>query len=220
MSDCVYIFLDEGGNFDFSPRGTRYFTLTSVTGRPPFPLHQALDALKHRHLEQGRPLLAFHCTEDNKHTRNEVFTCIAAHLASLRIDSVVIDKTKVKPEMRDPVRFYPRMVGHLLRYVMNGAPAQHADRVVIITDGLPSSPGKNRMEKAIKQGLAERLAPGATYSLLHHPSCSHFGLQVADYCNWAVFRKWQKGETYYYDLLKPNLRSELDVYRLVSRRWY
>ena len=36
MNRYRYIFLDEGGNFDFSPKGTRFFTLTSVTKARPF----------------------------------------------------------------------------------------------------------------------------------------------------------------------------------------
>ncbi len=36
-STPLYLFLDEGGNFDFSPAGTRYLTLTAVTATRPFP---------------------------------------------------------------------------------------------------------------------------------------------------------------------------------------
>jgi hypothetical protein len=59
-----------------------------------------------------------------------------------------------------------------------------------------------------------------TYNLLHHPSCSHYGLQVADYCNWAVLRKWQKDERFYYEKLRSSLVSELDIFRSEPVRWY
>lgn len=220
MSDCVYIFLDEGGNFDFSSGGTPYFTLTSVTTRRPFTLHNALDELKHEYLEQGLPLLAFHCANDNKATRQRVFDCIQQHLDSLRIDSVIVEKCKTGPSLRAPERFYPQMLGHLLQYVMKGQPAKDAERVVVITDSIPIKRKQKAVEKAVKQTLAQMLPNGVSYSLLHHPSCSHYGLQVADYCNWALFRKWQKGETHYYNKVRPWLVSEFDIFRQGTTSWY
>lgn len=220
VSETVYIFLDEGGNFDFSPRGTAYFTLTAVTMRRPFLLHDALDALKHDHLEQGLPLLAFHCAEDNKATRRQVFDCIGQHLDALRIDSLVVEKCKTEPSLRAPERFYPEMLGHLLKYVMNDEPAKQAERLVVITDTIPVQKQRKAVEKAIKQTLARMLPAGVTYDLLHHPSCSHYGLQVADYCNWAVLRKWQQGETFYYDKVRRRLFSESDIFRLGAVTWY
>jgi len=46
MANCAYLFLDEGGNFDFSSTGTRYFILTSVATQRPFPAHASLDDFK------------------------------------------------------------------------------------------------------------------------------------------------------------------------------
>ena len=40
---------------------------------------------------------------------------------------------------------------------------------------------------------------------MHHSSRSHFGLQVADYCCWAVFRKWEQGDTTHFDRIPAEL---------------
>jgi len=217
---CVYLFLDEGGNFDFSPGGTPFFTLTCVTARRPFALHNALDELKHEHLELGLPLLSFHCADDNKQTRSRVFECIAQHLDDLRIDSLVVEKCKTGPSLRAPERFYPKMLGYLLQYVVKGQPAAGADHVIVITDKIPIQKKQKAVEKAVRQTLAEMLPSGVQYTLHHHPSCSHYGLQVADYCNWAVLRKWQRGETHYYGKVRTALRSEFDIFEAGTTRWY
>jgi len=220
VSETVYIFLDEGGNFDFSPGGTAYFTLTAVTTRRPFLLHNALDELRHEHLELGRPMLAFHCAEDNKTTRAQVFDSIGQHLDKLRIDSLVVEKRKTEPTLRAPEHFYPEMLGQLLTVVMNGEPVKQAERLVVITDRIPVQKQRRAVEKAVKQTLARILPAEVTYNLLHHPSCSHYGLQVADYCNWAVLRKWQKDERFYYEKLRSSLVNELDIFRSEPVRWY
>ena len=48
---------------------------------------------------------------------------------------------------------------------------------------------------------------------LEHFHCSHYGLQVADYCCWAVFRKWQRGEGVWYDRIKPAVYKEFEILR-------
>ncbi|WP_058555053.1 DUF3800 domain-containing protein [Thiohalocapsa sp. ML1] len=201
MRECVYTFLDEGGNFDFSPGGTPYFTLTAVTTRRPFLLHNALDELRHQLLEQGRELLGFHCSEDRAAIRKQVFDCIVTHLDRLQIVGVVIEKARVRCEDRAPERFYPLVAEHLLEQVFRQSPSSSGLRRVIITDSLPIKKKRRAVEKALKQGLAARLPQEAAYHLLHHPSASHFGLQVADYCNWAIFRRFQQGERHYFERL-------------------
>ncbi|WP_448508115.1 DUF3800 domain-containing protein, partial [Immundisolibacter sp.] len=67
------------------------------------------------------------------------------------------------------------------------------DEVIVITDTIPIQKKRQAVEKAIKGALSAMLPAGMRYRILHHASRSHYGLQVADYCNWAVFRKWQKG---------------------------
>lgn len=47
----------------------------------------------------------------------------------------------------------------------------------------------------------------------HHASCSHYGLQLADYCCRAMFRKWERGEPTYHDRIDAAVRSELDIFR-------
>ena len=220
MANCVYLFLDEGGNFDFSPTGTRYFVLTSVATRRPFPAHGPLDDFKHDCLEFGLDTEYFHCADDNARVRRRVFDLIAANLGTLRIDCLVVEKSKAGPALREDKRFYPEMLGHLLKYVIPRELKNAVDEVIVITDTIPIQRKRQAVEKAIKGALATMLPAGMRYRILHHASRSHYGLQVADYCNWAVFRKWQKGEAEFYDRIKLAVMSEFDIFRTGTRHYY
>ena len=220
MTRCAYIFLDEAGNFDFSPAGTRYFALTSVSMLRPFPAHGALDDYKHECLEFGLNTEYFHCANDNSRVRSRVFDVIAAKLDGMRIDSLIVDKPKTGPALRDDQRFYPEMLGHLLRFVLPKDLAAGAEEVIVITDTIPVNKKRQAIEKAIQQALARMLPPEMRYRILHHASRSHYGLQVADYCCWAVFRKWQRAETEHYDRIRAAVRSEFDIFRTGTRNYY
>ena len=72
----LYIFLDEGGNFDFSTGGTKYFTLTALSKERPFQAYMPLCELKYDLIELGTEIEFFHAAEDRQAVRNSVFDII------------------------------------------------------------------------------------------------------------------------------------------------
>ena len=214
MSDHVYIFLDEAGNLDFTATGSRYFVLTSISIKRPFSWFGALDDLKYDCLEVGLKNDVFHCSEDNRHVRNRVFDIIAKNLSGLEIDSLIVDKRKIGPALRAPNRFYPEMLGYLLKFVVPRQLRSDSDEVTVITDNLPLSSKRKTIEKSIKLALTKTMPPMyRRYRVLHHNSRAHYGLQVADYCCWAVFRKREREDSTYFSKIEPAINSEFDIFR-------
>ena len=220
MSHCAYIFLDESGNFDFSVNGTRYFVLTSVSMRRPFRWLKPIDDCKYDCIEYGLDNQYFHCTDDNKHVRGKVFDIIGDHLDDVYIDSLVVEKRKVSPTLWEDRRFYPEMLGHLLKFVLPIELDVYTNEVIIITDTFPVNKRRQAVEKAVRTTLTKMLPSGIKYRILHHDSRSHYGLQIADYCCWAVFRKLQTGETAYFDRIRSAVRGEFDIFRTETQHYY
>jgi len=214
------VFLDEAGNFDFSPNGTRYLVFTSVSVTRPLQLCAELHSLKFDLVEEGWEVEYFHASEDKQDVRDRVFAVISEHLGAMRVDSLIVEKAKTGPALRPLARFYPRMLGYLLRYVLNGHDLMRFSKVVVYTDALPVRKKRQAVEKATKRQLAEMLPASARYVVLHHASMSNPYLQVADYVNWAIYRKWDRGDTRSYDLVRQAIRSEFDIFRGGTRYYY
>ncbi|MCS7011018.1 MAG: DUF3800 domain-containing protein [Anaerolineales bacterium] len=217
---CLYIFLDEAGNFDFSPKGTRYFLLSSIAKKRPFHAYQELTELKYDLVELGMDIEYFHAAEDTQAVRNQVFDIIQRHLKGVRVDSLVVEKRKVAPSLREVERFYPEMLGYLLRYVLQGHRLEQYAEVIVFTDRIPINKKRKAVEKAMKMTLAKMLPKTARYRILHHDSKSNFDLQIADYCNWAIYRKWDSGDQRSYRLIKPVIQSEFDIFHRGTTIWY
>ncbi|MBI5443455.1 MAG: DUF3800 domain-containing protein [Deltaproteobacteria bacterium] len=218
--DFLYVFLDEGGNFDFSPSGTRFFTLTSVTKRRPFRVSPELDGLKYNLIEEGLDLEYFHATEDRQRVRDRVFSIIQSQIGMMRVDSLIVEKRKTGPALRDPEHFYPRMLGYLLRYLFQGLQLDQCAEVLVITDQIPVAKKRKAVEKAAKATLKAMLPHGCRFRVMHHASKSTFGLQVADYCNWAIFRKWERGDERSHALIREGIASEFDIFQAGRRLYY
>lgn len=220
MPNCIYVFLDEGGDFNFSSTGTCYYSFTSVTMRRDFSIYPVLDGYKYDVIEFGKELDHFHCTDDNPYVRQRVFGIIKDHLNELKIDSLVVRKCKTGTALQEPSKFYPRMLAYQVKYVLSGLDLREVDEVIVITDNLPVNAKRQIFQKAIKTTLAAMLPANAKYRVIHHPSRSHYGLQIADYCNWAIFKKWESGKDIHYQTIKPAITSEFDIFRTGTIRYY
>jgi Protein of unknown function (DUF3800) len=209
----LYVFLDEAGNLSFDLNGTRYFSVTSITLERPFDVYQPLADLKYDLIEAGLEIEYFHASEDAQQVRDKVFQIIQTHLTALRIDSIVVEKRKTGPALQTDEKFYPKMIGYLLRYVLEHVPLNNFSHVFIITDRIPLARKKKAIEKAIKTVLAEMLPKGTKYKIFHHDSKSNFCLQIVDYCNWAIYRKWDRQDMRSYVLIQKAIRSEFDIFQ-------
>jgi Protein of unknown function (DUF3800) len=220
MSRVLYIFLDEAGNFDFSIKGTPYFILCSLTKERAFSAYQELSELKYDLIESGSEIEYFHATEDRQEVRNRVFGVISKHLQGCTIDATVVEKRKAESSLHEMTQFYPKMLGHHLKCILEQVDWAGVTEVIVVTDRIPVNNKRQAVEKAVKQTLAEMLPQGAIYRVLHHDSKSNFDLQIADYCTWALHRKWSSQDIRSYQLIRAAVRSEFDIYRAEGRHYY
>jgi len=216
----LYIFVDEGGNFDFSRGGTSHFTLSCLSRERPFPDYSEFISLKYDLVEKGMDIEYFHASEDKQAVRDLVFQIIQRNLVGMRVDALIVEKRKTAPLLREPSEFYPRMLGYLLRYVLERYRLKDYAEVIVFTDRIPVAQKRNAVEKAIKTTLSSMLPAASRYRVLHHDSKSNFQLQIADYCNWAIYRKWDRGDLRSYNVIKAAVSSEFDIFRTGSTYYY
>jgi hypothetical protein len=216
----LYVFLDEAGNFDFSPNGTKFFLLGCISKERPFMAGHELNELKYDLVEKGIGIEFFHAAEDQQATRNEVFNIICKNLNGVRYDSVIVEKCKTGPALQVPEKFWPKMLGYLLKYVLEQHDLSVYKEVIVFTDQIPIQRKRKAVEKTIKATLASMLPSSARYRIYHHDSKSNFDLQIADYFNWAVYRKWDRSDLRSYSLINSVVESEFDIFRSGGRKYY
>jgi Protein of unknown function (DUF3800) len=216
----LYIFLDESGNLDFSPNGTRFFQIAGVVQERPFNSYKLLSELRYDLIEAGHDIEKFHATEDMQETRNRVFAIIRQFLPSMRIDALIVEKRKTHPNVREESRFYPEMLGYFVRHVLGATDLKPYKEVIVLTAKLKSGGKSKEFERTVKTTLARMLPANVRWRVLHHPSHCNFDLQIADYCNWAIFRKWNNGDLRSYNLIKSAIRKEFDIFANGSKYYY
>jgi hypothetical protein len=80
----LYVFLGEGGNFDFTAGGTPYFLFSSIAKERPFAAYQDMTELKYDLIETGANIEYFHAAEDRCRIACPDFPLAAAAWGPLR----------------------------------------------------------------------------------------------------------------------------------------
>ena len=207
----LYIFLDEAGNLDFSANGTKYFVLGGITKERPFHAYKALTEFKYDQVERGTALECFHASENAQAVRNGVFDIIEKNLAGVAIDAIIVEKQRVAATLREDEQFYPKVLGTLLREILKHYPLAEFTEIIVFTDSLPVQRKRAAVEKGVKTTLATMLPASVRYRVLHHASKSNLDLQIADYCTWAVYRKWNGQDDRSFRRVQAAVRREWDV---------
>jgi len=214
------VFADESGNFDFS-RGsgaTQYFILTTVTVENHSEIAADLQNLRYRlaweDLEIGGP---FHATTDQQAVRDEVFEVLALH--DFRVDATILEKSKAKPEIRlTDERFYQTAWYFHMRFL---APkiADSNDGLLVVASSVGTRKKRGAFHRAV-QDVTRQVSPTrACRTVAWDASCDPC-LQVADYCSWAIQRKWERGDQRSYELIQGKIRSEFDLFSTGKVRYY
>ncbi len=218
----LYVFIDVSGNYDFSIKGTKYLVLTSLICTDVNPGVLELHTLKHKIIDSGIDLEYFHASEDRQTVRDGVFDIIS-HLNHIRIDSLIVDKSKTAPSLRPPKRFYPTMVENLLKkypFDPRGIDVSRFDKVFIFVDRESSRANeRDAIIKAMKLSLARHLV-NVPYVICMHPSISHPYLQIVDYCSWAIYVKNEKDERRPYNKISELVTSEFHIFASGGIQWY
>ena len=231
-SNTAFIYLDESGDFNFSPTGTKYFILTCMVTTDPSCLPRELLPIKYEcvsgkipHRIKDHKFQRFHATDDNYTIRERVFAALSAHsnhqgCGCFQVYSVIMQKNKANPSIRDDFEFYPKVFEMLTGYVLERGFAASSDKVIFITDTLPTKK-EGRVNQALKAHLNKWAArTKKTYRLHHHQSASDLNLQAVDYLSWAIYRKWERGDNEAYDLISKAIIGEADLFERGTTTYY
>lgn len=222
LMSTLYIFLDESGDFEFSPKGSTFFVLTSLITEDVHPITSALDTLKYSIIETVpgfRELEYFHAQNDPRPMRNEVYKLLSK-INGYRVDSVAVAKHVIYPPMRPVWKFYPHMFKLLIPWVFQQMDISNYKRFIFIMDYLELQRNREAFLKGVKENVKPLLQPEQRIDAWLHRSSSHYPLQAVDYFGWAISRWYERGNSSYKRIVTHRINSDFWYYTRVSQKFY
>jgi Protein of unknown function (DUF3800) len=216
-----FIFADEAGCFTFNrePNVSRYFILCTVTmdecsvGTDLFELRRRL---AWEDFELGE---YFHATADRQAVRDEVFKTIVKR--PFRIQATIMEKAKAEPQVRvSRARFYK--TGYFFHFRHGTSKELDASSETLVTTAcLGNRKERTAFESAVNDVMLQTGHPKkwkTDFMPCHADPC----LQVADYCAWAIQRKWESEgkDARSYDLIKDRINCEYELWVRGKKLYY
>lgn len=212
----LYIFLDESGNFDFSPSGTKHFVLSAFTTFDPSITQQALLTLKYKLLTEGVDTEYFHASEDKQDTRDKVFGQLKT-LENVTFHFIYADKTKAHPSIQTPSGIYSLFGKTLLKYCFKGQAADEIDQIIVIFDKALTKKDRGAFEGTVKPELKKI---GKPFRIYFHQTLCDFNGQIADYAAWSLYVWLERSEKRPYKELYQFKPTAFDIFRTGKTKYY
>lgn len=203
--------------FNRAPNVSQYFIICTVKALD-LDSSYALHELRHQLVMEGLPLGDyFHAATDKQVVRDRVFQTILKHEWS--VQATICEKAKAQPQVRSSkARFFKvPWYFHLRHGVSKTIPAGSH---LIVT---AASIGTKKERASYLNGLndvASQNISRATWCVDFRPAMADPGLQMADYCAWAIQRKWETGDTRSYDLIVDRIHYQYELWKWGNKLYY
>lgn len=216
---CSYFFADEAGCFTFNRNHnvSIYFLLCTVHMNS-CEVGNALLHLRRDMQWREFPLLDyFHASEDRQIVRDEVFETICKH--DFTVQATVMKKPKAQPQVRrSKARFYK--IGWYFHFKHGaGKLVDPKGETLVVAASIGNKREKLSFRNAVHDVL-DQTVPAEQWQAAFTPCNADSCLQVADYCAWAIQRKWERNDTKSYDLIKDRITYEYDLWSHGTEEFY
>jgi hypothetical protein len=215
----TFIFADEAGCFTFNhkPNVSRYFVLCTVTMNDCAVASELLDlrrSLAWDGVELGD---YFHATTDKQSVRDAVFETIVRK--PFTVQATIMEKSKAQAQVRSTkARFYQYGYFYHFKYGVASL-LTHESEALVTTASLGTKKERAAFEEAVSDVMRQTQKAGnwkADFKPCHADPC----LQVADYCAWAIQRKWERNDPRSYELINDRITYEYDLWSRGNRHFY
>ena len=215
-----YVYADESGNFDFTLKSgaSRFFIVTTVMVED-HTVASELSELRRDLAWQGHNLSrGFHATEDSQAVRDAVFGVLQSYL--FRVDSTIIEKRKSHPQLRTSERrFYQSAWLYHMRYITPRIVTPGQDEVLLVAATVGTRQKAVSFKNAIED-VVSQVAPDTVMKSAYWPAYTDICLQIADYCSWAIQRKWESNDDRSHQLIRSKIWSEYDLFGKGNNYYY
>jgi hypothetical protein len=214
-----YVFSDEAGCFTFKRQegASKYFYLCTI-GMEDCSISGPLLDIKRKLVSSGDiTRKKLHATSDSQETRDAVFEVLRSH--EFHIDVTILEKSKSQPQTRiDQPTFFKYAWYYHFKHV--GPKLCQKDKKTLITAASLGTKKNKAIFKAAVNDSAQQVVPRDRWEISFIDSSEDPCLWAADYCAWAIQRKWEMGDERSYDIIKPKVATEYDLWRLGKNHYY
>lgn len=218
-----YLFADEAGDFEFArkPNVSKYYII-GVISLENCDCGAALLELRRQLIWDKQPVKKyFHASEDKQCIRDAVFAFIAG--LNFQFYATIMEKSKAQRQVRESnERFYQYGWFYLLKFISHRV-AKGTTELMVTAASIGTNKGQAVFTAGVNDVLAQTCKlPRDKWVTAFHPASTDPCLQIADYCIWALQRKWESDgkDTRSYGFIRTKIGYEFELWAHGKTHYY
>ena len=203
----AYIFLDESGDLGFKETSSKWFLFTIAITNNRRALEKVIKNARKGLLKKHKGVSELHAYHTHEITRKKVLSGLS-NIDDLKIFCTVLNKKKVYVDLQNQKNYLYNYTANILLDRM------HSRDIIDLTEPIhlcvdrkdTNKNIRNNFERYIERSLREKRIGNITMEskASHDDKC----LQAVDFLSWAIFRKYEKGDYEYYEIIKSKIIEE------------
>jgi len=203
----IYIFLDESGDLGFSQKSSRWFVLTVVLSENYREIEKNVKRI-HRGLKKKyKKVKELHAYHADVVTKKRMLKLLSA-TQGLQILCIILNKEKVYIDLQNQKNYlYNYTANILLDRLKNKKICKPDEKIMIYIDQRETN---KFLKKNFEQYLRNNLLKWKKneFEINIKPSHTEKCLQAADFISWAIFRKYERSDYEFYEIIKDKIIEE------------
>ena len=203
----LYIFLDESGDLGFSTRSSRWFVITVVLTSNHRRIEKCVKKVHKGLKKKYKRVKELHAYHSDAITKRRILRLLS-EVDDLQIFCIVLNKRKVYIDLRRQKNYlYNYTANILLDRIYNRKIVKNDNKVLIYIDQRETNKFlKKNFEDYLSNNLIQR--GNSNFEIKIKASHTEKCLQAVDFISWAIFRKYERGDYEYYNIVESKIIKE------------
>jgi hypothetical protein len=190
VSNTLYVFIDESGNFDFSKSGTRHFVMAALVTSDPLGSAAIIHSLRYKLLAEGRDVSMFHASEDRQEIRDQMFRSFNS-VRGANAHIVHCDKSQLSERFQTDSRLHAICGRTAVNLALSQVDKTAVGSVVVILDQALPQKKQGEFKLAVAPILKRFARP---FHIYFQRMAWDANGQIADYLAWSKFVLLERAE--------------------------
>ena len=203
----AYIFLDESGDLGFNNRSSRWFILTIVFANNHRKIEKCVKKVHRGLRKKYKRVSELHAYHSDSVTKKRILKLLAS-TEDLKILCIILNKKKVYTDLRNQKAYlYNYTANILLDRLHNKKILKDGEMILICIDQRETNKFlKKNFENYLKNNLTGKI--DNYFEIKIKASQTEKCLQAVDFISWSIFRKYERNDYEYYEIIKNKIIEE------------
>lgn len=202
-----YIFLDESGDLGFKKSSSKWFVFTVAIISEARGLERVIKKVWKPLKEKYKRLGELHAYHADDITRMRVLKKLN-QVPDLKILCVILNKEKVYIDLQNQKNYLYNYTENILLDRL------HSQKLVNENESMNLYIDRKDTKKKLRDNFINYLTQSMTnrtkapFSIVLHTSHENKSLQAVDFISWAIFRKYERNDYEFYEVIKDKIIDE------------